>query len=429
MILKLQIEIIIISFYINKDVKVTMKFKTITLFIWLGLLSSNAMAVSIEDKIDLLQEEIGQLKLQMQQEEKNRSSGIQGAIDRTTVGGYGELHYNNFSGDVPAGSTRDKDEIDFHRFVLFFEHRFNDWISFKSELEIEHSNTENAGAVELEQAYLDFNFNDKVNAKAGIFLMPLGFINETHEPPTFYGVERNVVETRIIPTTWWEAGASLYGELAPGWKYQTGLSSNMSAEHFEKFATKGVREGRRNVSEAPAEDIAFHARLDYSGMPGLTVGASVVTGNTGQDNDTLDANARLTLWDVHGRYQANDFDLRALYAQGHLSDAAKINSAFASVNNQVAEQFYGWYMEAAYHVWKKGDQDFAPFIRFEKWDTQDQLASNTVRDSQSNNDVWTIGANYWPHPQVVLKADYQRYDKPDGDKGDKRLNLGLGYMF
>ncbi|PKO51670.1 MAG: hypothetical protein CVU27_05665 [Betaproteobacteria bacterium HGW-Betaproteobacteria-20] len=165
-------------------------------------------------------------------------------------------------------------------------------------------------------------------------------------------------------------------------------------------------------------------------VPGLTVGASVVTGKTGQDNADLNgADARLTLWDVHARYNVDKLDLRALYARGHLNDASKINAAFSGVENQVASGFYGWYAEAAYHVWKSGDHDLAPFVRYEKWDTQADLASNTVRQAGSENDIWTVGANYWPHPQVVLKADYQKFDKPDGDKGDKRLNLGLGYMF
>lgn len=404
-----------------------MQKKLLGLAVMAALASGNAMAAtSIEDKIEILQQEIEALKDQVAKSESgNKASGVQSFSDKTTVGGYGELHYNNFQ-----GGAKDKDEIDFHRFVLFFGHRFNDWISFKSELELEHSNTENAGQEELEQAYLDFNFSEKVNAKAGIFLMPVGFLNETHEPPTFYGVERNNIETRILPSTWWEAGVSLYGVVTPGWKYQAGVSSNLAAEYFEKFSTKGVREARRNVSEAPAENVAFHGRLDYSGLPGLTVGASVVTGNTGQDNPALNgADARLTLWDVHARYNVDKLDLRALYAQGHLGDADKINAAFVGVDNQVASGFYGWYAEVAYHVLKNGDHDLAPFIRYEKWDTQADLASNTVRKASSENDIWTVGANYWPHPQVVLKADYQKFDKPDGDKGDKRLNLGLGYMF
>lgn len=401
--------------------------KALWLAISMALVSGQAMATSIEDKIDLLQEEIEQLKLQAANAEKNRSSGIQGLAARTTIGGYGELHYNNFSGDVPAGGTRKQDEIDFHRFVLFFGHRFNDWISLKSELEIEHSNTETGGAVELEQAYLDFNFSEKLNAKAGVFLLPLGFINETHEPPTFYGVERNTIETIIIPTTWWEAGVGLYGEVVPGLKYQAGLTSGLDVADFSSFATRGVRNGRRNVSNAPAEDIAFSARLDYTGLPGVTVGASLVTGNTSQDNNALKGiDARLTLWDLHARYNKDRFDLRALYAQGNLGDAAKVNAA---TGLGVSDKFYGWYTEAAYHVWKNGDQDFAPFIRYERWNTQAEIPSNVVRSALSSNNIVTVGANYWPHPQVVLKADYQKFDEPDGNNGDKRFNLGLGYMF
>lgn len=403
--------------------------KILNLAVLLAFTSSPAMATTIEDKIDLLQEEIELLKVQAANADKNRSVGIQSFVDKTTIGGYGELHYNKFSGDLPTGSAgRNKDQIDFHRFVLYFGHRFNDWISFKSELEIEHSNTDNTGQVELEQAYLDFNFSEKINAKAGIFLLPLGFMNETHEPPTFYGVERNNIETRIIPTSWWEAGVGLYGEVVPGLKYQAGLTSSLDATEFKKFATKGVREGRRNVSEAPAEDIAFSARLDYSGLPGVTVGTSLFTGNTSQNSDALKGiDARLTLWDVHARYTKDKLDLRALYAQGHLSDAAKINAA--GLGLEVSDKFYGWYTEAAYHVWKNGDQDFAPFIRYEKWNTQAEIPSNIKRNTLSSNNVVTVGANYWPHPQVVLKADYQRFDKPDGDNGDKRFNLGLGYMF
>ena len=399
--------------------------KRLSLALALALFAGSAAAATIEEKIELLQQEIESLKDQVASKQAgDKAGGTQSLMQNTTVGGYGELHYNNFQGNAKA-----KDEIDFHRFVLFFGHRFNDWISFKSELELEHSNTENGGAVELEQAYLDFNFSDKLNAKAGIFLMPLGFINETHEPPTFFGVERNFIETRIIPSTWWEAGAALYGEVAPGWKYQAGLTSSLDGSKFENFATKGIREGRRNVSEAPAENIAFAGRLDYTGQPGLTAGVSLFTGKTGQDNDNAvlnGADARLTLWDAHVRYNKDKFDLRALYAQGHLSDAADLNAAFGL---ETAERFYGYYIEAAYHIWQKGDHDFAPFIRYEKWDTQASLPTGTARGVGSNNHVVTVGANYSPHPQVVIKADYQKFDEDDGDKGDKRFNLGLGYMF
>lgn len=418
-----------------------MRKKLLGLAVVATLASGNVMAAtSIEDKIEILQQEIEALKDQVAKSESgNKASGIQAFADRTTVGGYGELHYNNFRGDVPAGKTLKNDEIDFHRFVLFFGHRFNDWISFKSEFELEHAFTKGGGGsgsgngggeVELEQAYLDFNINPHFNAKAGVFLIPMGILNETHEPPTFYGVERNEIESRIIPSTWWEAGVGLYGEIVPGLNYQANITSSLDAAKFKSDFSNGVRDGRRKVNSAVAEDVAFSGALNYSGVPGLLVGAAFFTGETGQDGASStklkDVDARLTLWDVHARYQKDRLDLRALYAQGHLSDADKIKTA---IGINAAEQFYGWYAEAAYHVWKQGDHDLAPFVRYESWDTHDDVPSNVTRISANKNDVWTVGANYWPHPQVVLKADYQKFDKPDADKGDKRVNLGLGYMF
>ena len=128
------------------------------------------------------------------------------ASNKTHIGGYGELHYNNLEKDDGSG---DKDEVDFHRFVLFTSHQFSDSIRFFSELEVEHSiaGDGQVGEVELEQAYIEWDMANNKTAKAGLFLMPVGILNETHEPDTFYGTERNAVEKNIIPATWWEAGA------------------------------------------------------------------------------------------------------------------------------------------------------------------------------------------------------------------------------
>lgn len=394
-----------------------------------GMSGAAVADTSIEDKLAVLQEEIEHLKLQMSQSEQNRSGGIQGFVDRTTIGGYGELHYNNYSDGATAA-----DMMDFHRFVLFFGHKFNDTVSFKAEFELEHAlvgdGSTKPGEVELEQAYLDFNINKHFNAKAGVFLIPMGLLNETHEPPTFYGVERNEVETRIIPTTWWEAGAGIYGEALPGLNYQLNVTTSPDASRFSSSFSNGIRSGRRKAAEAPAEDLALSGALNYTGIPGLLVGAAFFTGETGQNGEVNaaldDVDARLTLWDVHARYQKDRLDLRALYAQGRLGDADDIKTA-TGIN--VAESFYGWYAEAAYKVWQNGDQSAAPFVRYEAWDTHDDVPSNVTRNRNNKNNAWTVGANYWPHPQVVLKGDYQVFDKPDSTKGEKRLNMGLGYMF
>lgn len=400
-----------------------------------AFVSESAMAVSVEEKIEILQQEIEALKDQIASAPVgNQASGILSIKDKTTIGGYGELHYNHYD-----GNATDKDMVDFHRFVLFFGHRFNDWISFKSELEVEHAlvsgDGTSKGKVELEQAYLDFNINPHFNVKTGIFLIPMGMLNETHEPPTFYGVERNEIETRVIPSTWWEAGVGAYGEVIPGLNYQINLTSSLDIGKLKQNDfSKGMRDARRSVSEAPAEDAAVSGALNYTGYPGLLLGVAFYTGGSGQDGATKAAlkgvDARLTMWDLHARYQKDRLDLRALYARGYLSDAAKINAALGNAPGKgVAESFYGWYIEAAYHVWKMGEHDLAPFVRYEKWDMQDEVPDGAIKNAEWKNAIWTIGANYWPHPQIVLKADYQFFDRPDGSKGDRRLNMGLGYMF
>ena len=150
---------------------------------------------------------------------------------KATLGGYGELHYNNFAGKKDDGSPGETDMIDLHRFVLFVGYRFTDAVAFHSEVEVEHaissSDPEDPGEVEIEQAYVDWAVNRHFGVKGGLFLVPVGILNRTHEPPTFYGVERNLVETRIIPSTWREAGLGAFGEIVEGLAYQVNVHSGL----------------------------------------------------------------------------------------------------------------------------------------------------------------------------------------------------------
>ena len=113
--------------------------------------------------------------------------------------------------------------LDFHRFVLLVTHTFSPRIRFVGELELEHAfveGLEDAGELELEQAYVDFLLDRSFNVRAGMMLMPIGIINERHEPPVYYGVERPFIDTVIIPTTWFEVGAGVHGEIGRGWRYR-----------------------------------------------------------------------------------------------------------------------------------------------------------------------------------------------------------------
>ena len=338
------------------------------------------------------------------------TSGIQklaNFADKTTIGGYGELHYNNLSG---KGGASDKDEIDFHRFVLFFGHEFTDDIRFFSELELEYSLSGDGkdGQVQLEQAYIDFDLNDNHTARAGSFLLPVGIINETHEPPTFYGTERNPIEKNIIPATWWAAGAGVHGQLGAGFSYDAYVHSGLAVD--EDFS---VRSGRQKVSKAKANDLAATARLKYTGIAGLELAISAQHQQDMGQGLVPDLESG-NLVETHAIWSTGPFTLKALYALWDIDGSA--------VKAAGADKQEGFYIEPSYRLSDK----FGLFARYNQWDN---LAGSNSGDAQdSEKQQWDIGINYWPHEDVVIKADYQ-YQSNDNGKEQNGLNLGVGYQF
>jgi hypothetical protein len=334
-------------------------------------------------------------------------SGGAGWADNTQIGGYGELHYNNLSGN---GGASDKKQIDFNRFVLFFGHQFNERTRFFSELEVEHvvasSDPGDKGEVELEQAYIEHDLNDNHRVKAGLFLVPVGIINETHEPPTFYGVERNPVEYDIIPATWWTGGAGLSGNFGSGFGYDFAVHEGLNVNAGDNYA---VREGRQQTMEALANDLAYTARLSWTGIPGLTL-AGTFQYQTDITQGLDPTAGAANLFEVHGVFNRGPFGLKALYARWHLDGSGP---AAVGANKQL-----GWYVEPSWRI----NEHWGVFARYNKWDNQAGISGNTGKQ-QSN-----AGVNFWLTPDVVVKADYQHQDNDDG-RNQNGFNLGVGYQF
>jgi len=381
---------------------------------------------STDQKIEVLQQEIDRLKTDVS---RMRSEQRRATESATSIFGYGEFNYNRFR------DSERTSKADLRRFVIGFGHRFNDRLSFNSELEIEHAiaSAEDSGEVEMEQAYLNYRFSDAVNVKGGLFLIPLGILNLTHEPPTYYGVERNEVETRIIPTTWRELGFGMHGAVGTsGFGYDVGLTTGFNSGKLDDPNT-GIRSAHQEGSQAAAHDLSVYAALNYQ-RPGLLLGGGVFTGDTGQNGQAATAlrgvQARLTLWDIHAKYSVAGWDLQALYARGTLGDPAAVNAVTAAAATPFAapRSMKGWYTQAAYHVYRRGDLDVAPFARLERIDIrqQEDAALGVFQDPNNLERIKTFGVNFYVHPQVVLKADVQRYET---DRTKDRFNLGLGYMF
>ena len=359
----------------------------------------------------------GQLAAQQEQEE------------RTTVGGYGEVHYLNPTGpDTPA-------EVNVARFVVFLAHTFSERIAFRSELEVEDARIEggeSGGEVALEQLYLDYTLSPAATIRAGLVLPPIGIINETHEPPTFNGVERPAFDHDVIPSTWRDIGVGVVGSLpgASGLSYRVYLLNGLVANGFS--AEEGIREGRQEGHEATFANPSLTGRLEWA-RPGLRIGGSFWYGGSAADDPALGDGTfdnAVALVSADARYEVGPFMFRGVVANVSIADADRINSAFGG---QVGSRIAGGYVEGAYNLLRSlvpaSSQQLNAFIRHERFNTQAGVPDGVTRDDALARRITTIGLSYKPVYNVVFKGDYQLRRNKAGAGEDEQLSLGIGYQF
>ena len=349
------------------------------------------------------------------------------APERTTaISGYMDFHFNK--------REFEDGRLDFHRFVLLITHRFSDRIRFVSELEVEHAlveGLEEAGELELEQAYVDFLLSRRFNVRAGMMLVPVGIINERHEPPVYYGVERPFVDTVIVPTTWFEVGAGVHGELGQGWRYRAYVMSPLNAREFS--AEEGLRNGIQKGSNTNIGRPAVTGRLEYVGIRGLTAGVSFWTGRSGFEFRPR-FEVPVTLGEADVRYSRDRLELRGQFAQVAISNAGLLNDAMGravGVDPNVASALRGFYAEAGYRVISGASYgDVGVFGRYENFDTQFKMPGNYRPLKEFDRDALVFGVTYWPDPDIALKADYAGVrSKNSTIREPNSFNIGLGWWF
>ena len=354
-----------------------------------------------------------------------------GEPDRNVVDwfGYGELSYSRPTDDS-SGTT-----ADVGRFVLGASYRFDERTRFISELEVEHAiaSADDAGEVEVEQAWIEREISDTIYAKLGLFLIPSGLLNESHEPTRYYGVFRNFVETAIIPSTWREIGAALEGNTTAGWRWDVGITTGHDLSAWDAASEEGLESPLGSIHQegqlARAGDLSSFGAVNYTGIPGLRVGGSVVYGDISQGQPGFDNNNKLLLWEGHARWTPGSWDLSALYARGTISDTAAVNLTLVGNPVLIPESFYGWYAQAAYVATLPNSWTLAPFARFERVNTGAGYAfigAGLTPAALEAEEITTLGINLNIASGVVLKLDYQKFDlNSDAD----RIDLGLGYAF
>jgi hypothetical protein len=197
-------------------------------------------------------------------------------------------------------------------------------------------------------------------------------------------------------------------------------------------AEEGLREGRQKAFESVTQNPAFTGRLEYHGLPGLSLGGSIWTGKSGFETPGI--NPRVNVWEFDGRFSVTRFDFRGQFAQVTLDETARLNALLqrtTGVSPNIAERMRGLYFEGAYHVFPEAFRhDLVLFSRYENFDTQNKMAPGLLPLKEFDRDALVTGLTYFPEPDVALKFDYSILrNQSSFIKARNSLNLGIGWWF
>lgn len=361
---------------------------------------------------------------------------------KLTIGGYGEVHYNQ----VLNKQTRDNAVLDAHRMVLFFGYNFSKKTQFVTEVEVEY-----AKEIWIEQLFLQHKLNDYMNLKAGMLLIPMGIINEYHEPVTFNGVERPVIDTKIAPTTWREVGVGFSGNiLSASLKYQLYVVNGAVSYDGSKglfTGANGVREGRQKASKSYMSAPNFTGKIEYYGLKGFNVGLSGYVGNSqsklydklDESNMALKLKADSSVIGVSmvgadARYQQKGLELRGQFYYTAFSNTEQYNTFTRSGTkiNDLGNSMLGYYVEAAYNVLRfseKTNMELLPFVRYQEYNMHNTVNSNVaINNAYAANSI-TTGLTLRLAKGAVLKTDIDFAKTKAATARTVTLNAGIGVTF
>ena len=350
-----------------------------------------------------------------------------------SIGGYGEMFY--------ANPDNGDDFADVYRFITYFGYKFNDWVVLNAEIEFEHgANADKGGEVVIEFLYLDFLLSDEFSLRAGHVLVPMGLINLRHEPTLFNTVQRPEIERQLIPSTWHENGVLAYGRFDEvGIEYTAGMINALNVDSVKTASANGgwIRSGRLGASKNASFDPAFVGRADYTGINGLMVGASVYYGdgsNTKNDSDST-SGLTTTIFDFHARYENGPFQAYGLYTQTNLDGAENLiktvdndDGSTTIYAGQAVEKASGFYVNASYDIGGLVGIDYKipVFAQYENWNPVEKTVDGQNEDAFDTETV-TIGFNFFPTDQTVIKVDYEMNDVNGYETNT--ASVGLGFIF
>lgn len=373
----------------------------------------------------------------------NTATNLMQKDSKLTIGGYGEIHYNQ----ELDSEVRSNGSLDVHRLVMLFGYNFNERTSFVTELEFEH-----VKEIYVEQAFLNYKINNYINFRGGLLLVPMGIINEYHEPTTFNGVERPGVDKYIAPTTWREIGLGFTGNItAAKLKYQAYLMNGFNG--YDDGSAKlngsnGLRKGRQKGAESYISSPNLTAKVEYYGVRGLNIGVSGYFGKTqstlfdGLQKDSVEAISSadssvvgVAMLGLDARYSISGLHVRGQFYYNSLSNTNQYNEFTKDADgnfNDLGSAMLGYYVEAGYNVFKLVPSiktELIPFARYEYYNTQQKVETGIDAKDKNNVNVITSGLSWKLAKGAVLKAEMQFKKSAADEEYTKFFNAGIGVMF
>ncbi len=374
-------------------------------------------------------------------ENQNTAGNMLTSENKLTIGGYGQLDYNQpLDKDVYKNGL-----LDVHRLVLLFGYKFNERTNFITEIEFEHVNE-----VYVEQAFVNYKINKWLNFRGGLLLIPMGLVNEYHEPTTFNGVNRTMVDSKIIPTTWRELGAGFAGSFNEiSLKYQAYVVNGFNGYNGNALinGSDAFRKARQKGIKSYISSPNFTSKVEYFGVRSLNIGASVYLGSTqsalynniSRTDQALIARADssvlgLSMMSVDAKYSRSGIQLRGQVVYAAIGNSESYNT-FAKnngTNKGIGSAINGYYLEAGYNVFHHtaiDDSELIPFIRYEKYNTHYKTDAVTTQNESYNNSLIVTGLGWKISQGAMLKADMEFAKNELTQQYKKTLNLGIGVWF
>jgi len=386
------------------------------------------------------------LKLNAQEEQTksylNSAEILLKTDGKLKIGGYAEIHLNQ----VLDSDLHHNTDLDVHRMVMLVGYQFSNKTQFISEIEYEH-----ISEVFIEQAFIQHKLNTYINFRAGLLLVPMGIINEYHEPTTFNGVERPTIDKYLSPSTWREIGLGFSGTILPAsLKYQVYVINGVKSFDDEAYMNgkDGFRPGRQKGAKSIMSSPNFSSKIEYFGLRGLNIGVSTYLGKTQTSlYDGLNRNdesmismadssvVALSMIGLDARYSIEGWQFRGQFYYTSVSNSDEYNEftrSDAASLNDLGSAMSGYYVEAAYNILSltnKSIKELYPFVRYEKMDMHHSVANNISKNDAYNKTSFTTGLSYKLEKSVVLKADMQFVKSAADADFSKICNLGFGVMF